>query len=128
MDRQTAIKTIRHILKRMENEEWAWHEKAGFNEVRGFQAIQYLPNGKDTFTLQFLGPKKPTVIPPITIVWPNGSTEERPAFNMRGLIKGGDRPVYKFCPIDPSTIVPEHHKEKMTVFFLKNNIHTLGSK
>ena len=119
MNRSKLVIYLRNLLLRMENEEWELDEELGTAWIMvDSKSKQYIGNGIDTFTLRFLGPKQKTAIPPITVVYCDGKTEERSYTNVRGLINA----VYLYCPIDPATITPEYHRRKVLTHFKLSNV------
>lgn len=122
MNRKQAITLIRRLLKRTENEEYEISQEFGYASIPSDHINKYILANLDTVTIKFLGPKTKTKIPPVLIVWPNGTTEERSYQNLRGLIKQNMRPTYLYCPINPNTIYPESHRQKVLSQLRKNNV------
>lgn len=119
MTRQDFVLILRKLLLRMEREEWEFDEYFGstsYNDGKG--SFKYTATGIDTFTLKFLGPKRNSHIPPVTVVYCDGKTEERSYTNIRGL----HNVVYLYCPIDPATITPEYHRRKVLTHFKLSNV------
>ena len=120
MNRQELVLTLRKLLLRMEREECELEQELGFswdiNQNTGIK--QYKTNGIDTFTLKFLGPKRNSHIPPVTVVYCDGKTEERSYTNIRGL----HNVVHMYCPINPNTISPERHRRRVSRILQSANV------
>lgn len=119
MTRQQVVLLLRKLLLRMEEEEFELSEYCGntsYPDKKGF--LIYTATGWDTYTLKFLGSKKNSHIPPVTVVYCDGKTEERSYTNIRGL----HNVVHMYCPINPSTITPEKHRLKVLQQFQLSNV------
>jgi len=120
MNRQELVLTLRKLLLRMEREECELEQELGFswdiNQNTGIK--QYKTNGIDTFTLRFLGPKPQSYIPPVTVVYCDGRTEERSYTNVRGLINA----VYLYCPVSLKEITPERHRRRVSRILQSANV------
>lgn len=116
MNRKQVIILIRRLLKRMENEEYEIKEEFDYN----FLTDTYLPTNLDVISLRFLGPKRRTKIPPVLIVWPNGTTEERSYNQVRGL---NPTPTYLYCPIDINAVEPIDFRNELLTNFTRDNVN-----